>query len=174
MSFILQDMQKSSLILFFYIPHSYLFLFLSLCPSIQTLMKELDEMEKVNAKLSTAVEDVTLEHCKKNEVSLEMMTLYSLSFFCELLLFLIQYLFRYFHPISKLFQYDMNFSSYRCWKLIPGIIFVLAPELCFHSNLNAFDLLVKCRLLNIIPKKWHFRGEYLLIFSATQNVWGTK
>ncbi|KAK4492167.1 hypothetical protein RD792_002965 [Penstemon davidsonii] len=32
-----------------------------------TLMKELDEMEKVNAKLSTAVEDVTLEHCKKNE-----------------------------------------------------------------------------------------------------------
>lgn len=25
-------------------------------------------MEKVNAKLSTAVEDVTLEHCKKNEV----------------------------------------------------------------------------------------------------------
>ncbi|CAA3004606.1 AUGMIN subunit 3 isoform X1 [Olea europaea subsp. europaea] len=33
-----------------------------------TLMKELDEMEKVNAKLSTAVEDVTLEHCKKNEI----------------------------------------------------------------------------------------------------------
>ncbi|XP_050206624.1 AUGMIN subunit 3 isoform X2 [Mercurialis annua] len=34
----------------------------------RTLMKELDEMEKINAKLSTAVEDVTLEHCKKNEI----------------------------------------------------------------------------------------------------------
>lgn len=34
-------------------------------------MKELDEMEKINAKLSAAVEDVTLEHCKKNEVSLK-------------------------------------------------------------------------------------------------------
>ncbi|XP_075491106.1 AUGMIN subunit 3 [Primulina tabacum] len=33
-----------------------------------TLMKELDEMAKVNAKLSTAVEDVTMEHCKKNEI----------------------------------------------------------------------------------------------------------
>ncbi|KAL6566118.1 AUGMIN subunit 3 [Orobanche gracilis] len=33
-----------------------------------TLMKELDEMEKVNVMLSTAVEDVTLEHCKKNEI----------------------------------------------------------------------------------------------------------
>ena len=33
-------------------------------------MKELDEMEKINAKLSVAVEEVTLEHCKKNEVSL--------------------------------------------------------------------------------------------------------
>lgn len=32
-------------------------------------MKELDEMEKVNAKLSVAVEEVTLEHCKKNEVT---------------------------------------------------------------------------------------------------------
>lgn len=32
------------------------------------LMKELDEMEKVNAKLSHAVEKVTLEHCKKNEI----------------------------------------------------------------------------------------------------------
>ncbi|PON75106.1 HAUS augmin-like complex subunit [Parasponia andersonii] len=32
------------------------------------LMKELDEMEKINAKLSAAVEDVTLEHCKKNEI----------------------------------------------------------------------------------------------------------
>ncbi|KAL1545068.1 AUGMIN subunit 3 [Salvia divinorum] len=31
-------------------------------------MKELDEMEKINAKLSAAVEDVTLEHCKKNEI----------------------------------------------------------------------------------------------------------
>ena len=31
-------------------------------------MKELDEMEKINAKLSAAVEEVTLEHCKKNEV----------------------------------------------------------------------------------------------------------
>jgi len=31
-------------------------------------MTELDEMEKINAKLSTAVEEVTLEHYKKNEV----------------------------------------------------------------------------------------------------------
>lgn len=38
-------------------------------------MKELDEMEKINAKLSAAVEDVTLEHCKKNEVSLETITI---------------------------------------------------------------------------------------------------
>ncbi|KAK4407537.1 AUGMIN subunit [Sesamum angolense] len=30
-----------------------------------TLMKELDEMEKVNAKLSSAVEDVTLEHARR-------------------------------------------------------------------------------------------------------------
>lgn len=36
-------------------------------------MKELDEMEKVNAKLSVAVEEVTLEHCKKNEVKLSWM-----------------------------------------------------------------------------------------------------
>ncbi|KAK3001866.1 hypothetical protein RJ639_022135 [Escallonia herrerae] len=34
----------------------------------RTLMKELDEMEKANAKLSVAVEEVTLEHCKKNEI----------------------------------------------------------------------------------------------------------
>ncbi|CAH1451870.1 unnamed protein product [Lactuca virosa] len=33
-----------------------------------TLMKELDEMEKLNARLSAAVEEVTLEHCKKNEI----------------------------------------------------------------------------------------------------------
>ncbi|KAI4329906.1 hypothetical protein MLD38_028238 [Melastoma candidum] len=32
------------------------------------LMKELDEMEKINAKLSAAVEEVTLEHCKKIEI----------------------------------------------------------------------------------------------------------
>ncbi|XP_038713729.1 AUGMIN subunit 3-like isoform X2 [Tripterygium wilfordii] len=32
------------------------------------LMKELDEIEKINAKLSAAVEEVTLEHCKKNEI----------------------------------------------------------------------------------------------------------
>ncbi|GMP90222.1 hypothetical protein CsSME_00041447 [Camellia sinensis var. sinensis] len=32
------------------------------------LMKELDEMEKINAKLSAAVEEVTLEHCKKSEI----------------------------------------------------------------------------------------------------------
>lgn len=32
------------------------------------LMKELDEMEKINGKLSSAVEEVTLEHCKKNEI----------------------------------------------------------------------------------------------------------
>jgi hypothetical protein len=34
-------------------------------------MKELDEMEKINAKLSAAVEEVTLEHLKKNEVILQ-------------------------------------------------------------------------------------------------------
>lgn len=34
----------------------------------RALMKELDEMEKVNAKLSVAVEEVTLEHCKKSEI----------------------------------------------------------------------------------------------------------
>lgn len=34
----------------------------------RTLMKELDEMEKANAKLSTAVEEVTHEHWKKNEI----------------------------------------------------------------------------------------------------------
>ncbi|CAK9140870.1 unnamed protein product [Ilex paraguariensis] len=34
----------------------------------RTLMKELDEMEKINAKLSVAVEEVTLEHCEKNEI----------------------------------------------------------------------------------------------------------
>lgn len=43
-------------------------------------MKELDEMEKVNAKLSVAVEDVTLEHCKKNEVYLHISTPNSHSF----------------------------------------------------------------------------------------------
>ncbi|KAL8213967.1 hypothetical protein R6Q57_003416 [Mikania cordata] len=32
------------------------------------LMKELDEMERMNAKLSAAVEEVTREHCKKNEI----------------------------------------------------------------------------------------------------------
>ncbi|XP_065874415.1 AUGMIN subunit 3 isoform X1 [Euphorbia lathyris] len=32
------------------------------------LMKELDEMEKINSKLSAALEEVTLEHCKKNEI----------------------------------------------------------------------------------------------------------
>ncbi|KAL3531048.1 hypothetical protein ACH5RR_010370 [Cinchona calisaya] len=34
----------------------------------RTLMKELDEMEKANAKLSAAVEEVTLEHNKKKEI----------------------------------------------------------------------------------------------------------
>ncbi|KAD0131097.1 hypothetical protein E3N88_44753 [Mikania micrantha] len=34
-----------------------------------TLMKELDEMAKMNAKLSAAVEELTREHNKKNEVS---------------------------------------------------------------------------------------------------------
>ncbi|XP_027360496.1 AUGMIN subunit 3 isoform X1 [Abrus precatorius] len=32
------------------------------------LMKELDETEKINAKLSAAVEEVTIEHVKKNEI----------------------------------------------------------------------------------------------------------
>lgn len=31
-------------------------------------MKELDEIEKINAKLSAAVEEATLEHCKKSEI----------------------------------------------------------------------------------------------------------
>lgn len=31
-------------------------------------MKELDEIEKIDAKLSAAVEEATLEHCKKSEV----------------------------------------------------------------------------------------------------------
>ncbi|KAM1346068.1 hypothetical protein TB2_034841 [Malus domestica] len=31
-------------------------------------MKELDEMEKINAKLPAAVEEVTLEHRKKIEI----------------------------------------------------------------------------------------------------------
>lgn len=53
----------------------FLFLPLFLCEGyiffffFQPLMKELDEMEKINAKLSAAVEEVTLEHRKKNEVS---------------------------------------------------------------------------------------------------------
>ncbi|XP_076886082.1 AUGMIN subunit 3-like [Bidens hawaiensis] len=34
----------------------------------RTLMKELDEMEKMNAKLSAVVEEVTHEHNKKNEI----------------------------------------------------------------------------------------------------------
>lgn len=34
----------------------------------RTLMKELDEMEKVNVRLSAAVEEVTIEHHKKNEI----------------------------------------------------------------------------------------------------------
>lgn len=34
----------------------------------RVLMEELDEMEKINAKLSIAVEEVTLEHYKKNEI----------------------------------------------------------------------------------------------------------
>ncbi|KAH9745760.1 AUGMIN subunit 3 [Citrus sinensis] len=32
------------------------------------LMKELDEIKKINAELSAAVEEATLEHCKKSEV----------------------------------------------------------------------------------------------------------
>ncbi|KAH9794145.1 AUGMIN subunit 3 [Citrus sinensis] len=32
------------------------------------LMKELDGIEKINAKLSAAVEEATLEHCKKSEI----------------------------------------------------------------------------------------------------------
>ncbi|GAB2282405.1 AUGMIN subunit 3 [Dionaea muscipula] len=34
----------------------------------RSLMKELDEMEKINAKLTAAIEEVNLEHCKKNEI----------------------------------------------------------------------------------------------------------
>lgn len=35
----------------------------------KALMKELDEMEKINAKLlSAAVEEATLEHCKKSKI----------------------------------------------------------------------------------------------------------
>ncbi|KAL8143808.1 hypothetical protein V2J09_016840 [Rumex salicifolius] len=35
----------------------------------QELMEELDEMEKINSKLSSAVEEVTLEHFEKNEIA---------------------------------------------------------------------------------------------------------
>ena len=35
-------------------------------------MKELDEMEKANAELAAAVEEVSLEHNKKKEVSLQL------------------------------------------------------------------------------------------------------
>ncbi|CAN1141079.1 AUGMIN subunit 3 [Linum perenne] len=34
----------------------------------RALMKELDDMGKINAELAAAVEEVTLEHCKKNEI----------------------------------------------------------------------------------------------------------
>lgn len=34
----------------------------------RALMKEVDEMERINSNLSAAVEEVTLEHCKKNEI----------------------------------------------------------------------------------------------------------
>lgn len=36
--------------------------------SSRALMKELDEMEKANIKLSAAVEEVTVEHCNRNEI----------------------------------------------------------------------------------------------------------
>ncbi|KAM1031638.1 hypothetical protein TB2_034850 [Malus domestica] len=45
-------------------------------------MKELDEMEKINAKLSAAVEDVTLEHRKKNE-EIELQRGAFVEFFCN-------------------------------------------------------------------------------------------
>lgn len=50
-------------------------------------MKELDEMEKANAKLSTAVEDVNHEKSKKNEVLNKMTTHF---FLCKSLLFLFE------------------------------------------------------------------------------------
>lgn len=42
-------------------------------------MKELDEMGKINSKLSAAVEEVTLEHREKREVSLALLILNPLS-----------------------------------------------------------------------------------------------
>lgn len=39
-------------------------------------MTELDEMEKANAKLAGAVEEVTLEHNKKKEVRLSSLKFY--------------------------------------------------------------------------------------------------
>ena len=42
-------------------------------------MKELDEMGKINSKLSAAVEEVTLEHREKREVSLNLLILIPLS-----------------------------------------------------------------------------------------------
>ncbi|GFZ13353.1 HAUS augmin-like complex subunit [Actinidia rufa] len=48
----------------------------------RALMKELDEMEKINAKLSAAVEEVTLEHCKKNE-ELGLQRRVFVDFFCN-------------------------------------------------------------------------------------------
>ncbi|KAK4777242.1 hypothetical protein SAY86_005930 [Trapa natans] len=55
----------------------------------RTLIKELDEMEKINAKLSAAVEEVTLEHCKKIEVKkhhsqeVELQRRVFIDFFCN-------------------------------------------------------------------------------------------
>lgn len=46
-------------------------------------MKELDEMEKINTKLSAAVEEVTLEQCKKNEVILSFLCI-KISLFAKL------------------------------------------------------------------------------------------
>ncbi|KAK7310235.1 hypothetical protein RJT34_07622 [Clitoria ternatea] len=53
------------------------------------LMKELDEMEKINAKLSAAVEEVTLEHVKKKEIvkhhsqEIELQRRVFVDFFCN-------------------------------------------------------------------------------------------
>lgn len=53
------------------------------------LMKELDEMEKINAKLAAAVEEVTLEHCKKIEIvkhhtqEVELQRRVFIDFFCN-------------------------------------------------------------------------------------------
>lgn len=65
------------------------------------LMKELDEMEKINAKLSAAVEEVTLEHCKKNEVIFFYLSELNCGLFTATTLYLLHHLEIYLLQIIK-------------------------------------------------------------------------